>query len=60
MKLGILNARFFFPSSNPRTNNYSEGVKNFVSKLLSKNPSARGNADDGVGSCQQLLSVFDS
>ena len=60
MKLGILNARFFFPSSNPRCGDYSAGVKAFMERLLTREWKERGTVGEAIETTLKLLSVFDN
>ncbi|GMI34095.1 hypothetical protein TrCOL_g1349 [Triparma columacea] len=59
MKLAILNARWAFPRSST-VNQYSEGYKNAIGKLLSRDPLERGTAMDCVEDITVLLSLFKS
>ena len=59
MKLAILNGSWAFPR-NSIVNQYSEGYKNQIGKLLNRESVERGTAMDCVQDITVLLSLFKS
>jgi len=57
MKLAILNGSWAFPRSSV-VNQFSEGYKNAITKLLSKESAVRGTASDCVADVTSLLSFY--
>jgi len=57
MKLAILNGNWKFPRNNT-VNDFSEGYKSLISKLLSREPRERGTAKEAADEIRLLLQVF--
>ena len=57
MKLAILNGNWKFPRSGS-VNEFSEGYKSLIEKLLSREPEDRGTAKEAVEEIKLLLQVF--
>ena len=57
MKLAILNGNWKFPRSGS-VNEFSEGYKSLIEKLLSREPEDRGTAKEAVEEFKLLLQVF--